>query len=70
MGGGPGPLGPPPPGHAPVGNGKNFVREGGGGPGLWKNVSIHVPKNSNLQEKRHFQQPREVSAIMKKPQPL
>ena len=29
-----------------------------------------LSKNSNLQEKRHFQQSRKVSMIMKKPQPL
>ena len=33
-------------------------------------MSIPSPKNSNLQEKRHFQQPRKVSTIMKKPQLL
>ena len=29
-----------------------------------------LQKNSNLQDKHHFQQPRKVSIIMKKPQPL
>ena len=29
-----------------------------------------LQKNSNLQVKRHSQQPRKVSIIMKKPQPL
>ena len=37
---------------------------------LWKNISIPLLKNSNLQEKRHFKQPRKVPTIMKKRQPL
>ena len=32
--------------------------------------AFSLQKNSNLQVKRHFQQPRKVSIIMKKPQPL